>query len=204
MRENATRRGTVDEISRFNDWFCELPHPHKVFVAGNHDFLFETDPPLARSLLDPDIHYLEDTGVELEELKIWGSPWQPVFFNWAFNLPRGAPLREKWALIPDDTDVLITHGPPHLIGDRTARGVHAGWRRPAGRSHKPYSSRRARVRTHPRGLRPRRPRRPALPQRLELRPALPAGAPAPRPGSLVLAPPAVAADRRLRRFCPGL
>ena len=123
---DATRRGNADEIGRFNEWFCELPHPNKVFVAGNHDFLFESNPALARSLLDPDIVYLEDHGTQLCGLRIWGSPWQPVFFNWAFNLSRGAPLRKKWALIPDDTDVLITHGPPHLIGDRTARGVNAG------------------------------------------------------------------------------
>ena len=123
---DATRRGDADEIERFVEWFAGLPHPHKIFVAGNHDFLFETDPPTAEALLGPDIVYLRDSGVELEGLRFWGSPWQPVFFNWAFNLPRGEPLREKWRLIPQDTDVLITHGPPHLIGDRTARGVDAG------------------------------------------------------------------------------
>ena len=46
-------------------------------------------------------------------VKIWGSPWQPEFHNWAFNVPRGEKLKEKWDMIPTDTDILITHGPAH-------------------------------------------------------------------------------------------
>ena len=47
-------------------------------------------------------------------VKVWGSPWQPEFYNWAFNLPRqGAELKEVWNMIPSDVDILITHGPPH-------------------------------------------------------------------------------------------
>lgn len=56
--------------------------------------------------------------MELEGLKFWGSPWTPVFFNWAFNLERGDALAERWARIPEDTDVLITHGPPAGIRDK--------------------------------------------------------------------------------------
>lgn len=123
---DATRMGTPEEIERFNQWFCGLPHPHKVFVAGNHDFGFQTDPSHSRALLDPGIHYLEDSSVELDGLTIWGSPWTPKFFAWAFMLRRGASIRAKWELIPDDIDVLITHGPPLGILDRTRRGVDAG------------------------------------------------------------------------------
>jgi Icc-related predicted phosphoesterase len=50
-------------------------------------------------------------------VRFWGSPWQPEYLGWAFNLPRGEALAAKWALIPDGTDVLITHGPPRGIGD---------------------------------------------------------------------------------------
>lgn len=114
---DATVRGTVDEIIWFNEWFSKLPHRHKVFVAGNHDWLFESNNRLARTLLDSSIHYLEDSSVEIENLKIYGSPWQPRFFDWAFNLTRGAELAEKWKLISADTDILITHGPPHGILD---------------------------------------------------------------------------------------
>lgn len=118
---DATVRGTVFEITQFANWFSSLPHKHKIFVAGNHDWLFETDNALSRSLLDKSITYLQDSFVEIEGLKIYGSPWQPRFYDWAFNLNRGVELAEKWKLIPLDTDVLITHGPPNGILDEVPR-----------------------------------------------------------------------------------
>lgn len=122
---DATMRGTLEEIVVFDAWLASLPHRHKVVVAGNHDFLFEREPALARQLLRSAV-YLQDSGVELDGLELWGSPWQPWFFDWAFNLRRGAPLREKWDLIPESTDVLITHGPPHGILDRVDGGELVG------------------------------------------------------------------------------
>lgn len=121
---DATTVGTQEQIRRFSDWFASLPHPHKVFVAGNHDWLFEKDNDRARSLLDPAIVYLQDSAIEIDGLKIYGSPWQPRFFDWAFNLNRGQEMAEKWAMIPDDIDILITHGPPYGILDLVPR---SGW-----------------------------------------------------------------------------
>ncbi len=121
---DATITGTVEEIVLFYDWFSLQPHKHKIFVAGNHDWLFEKDNAAARSLLDPSIIYLHDSSIEIDGLKIYGSPWQPRFFDWAFNLNRGYELAEKWAMIPDDIDILITHGPPHGILDLVPR---KGW-----------------------------------------------------------------------------
>ncbi|HMQ04280.1 MAG TPA: metallophosphatase domain-containing protein [Pyrinomonadaceae bacterium] len=121
---DSTITGTVEEVARFNDWFSGLPHKHKIFVAGNHDWLFEKDSSRAKRSLDPSIAYLQDSAVEVEGLKIYGSPWQPRFFDWAFNLNRGYELAEKWALIPDDIDILITHGPPYGILDLVPR---KGW-----------------------------------------------------------------------------
>ncbi|MCY7376756.1 MAG: metallophosphatase domain-containing protein [Pyrinomonadaceae bacterium] len=118
---DATIRGTIPEIERFNDWFVNLPHKHKIFVAGNHDWLFETNNSTARRLLEASIDYLQDSSVEIGDLKIYGSPWQPRFYDWAFNLNRGACLAEKWQMIPADTDILITHGPPHGILDEVPR-----------------------------------------------------------------------------------
>jgi Icc-related predicted phosphoesterase len=118
---DATTVGNVKQIVEFNDWFANLPHKHKIFIAGNHDWLFETDNRFARTLLDDSITYLQDSSVEIEGLKIYGSPWQPRFFDWAFNLNRGAELAEKWKLIPEATDILITHGPPHGILDEVER-----------------------------------------------------------------------------------
>lgn len=118
---DATVNGTVDEIVEFDRWFSRLPHRRKIFVAGNHDWLFERDDRAARSLLSKDIEYLRDSSTEVDGLQIYGSPWQPRFFDWAFNLNRGPEMAEKWRLIPDDVDILITHGPPHGILDAVPR-----------------------------------------------------------------------------------
>ena len=123
---DATIQGTIEEIVLFNRWFRALPHQHKIFIAGNHDRLFETDPSAAENLLDGEIVYLLDSSIVIEDLKIYGAPWQPRFFDWAFNLDRGAEMWGKWQLIPADVDVLITHGPPHGILDRTPQGDRAG------------------------------------------------------------------------------
>ena len=118
---DATTVGNVPQIAAFNRWFANLPHQYKIFIAGNHDWLFETNNSYARQMLDDSIIYLQDSSIEVEGLKIYGSPWQPRFFDWAFNLNRGAELAEKWKLIPNDTDILITHGPPNGILDEVQR-----------------------------------------------------------------------------------
>jgi len=118
---DATSCGSPDEVDRFLNWFAAQPHPRKILIAGNHDWLYQRDPDIAKLLLEqyPGITYLEDSGVEIDGIKFWGSPWQPWFMSWAFNLARGGEnLRHVWNLIPIDTDVLITHGPPHGILDQ--------------------------------------------------------------------------------------
>jgi len=117
--------GRPEEIERFDRWLAGLPHAHKVVIAGNHDFLFEHEPERARGLLTS-AHYLCDELVELDGLRLFGSPWQPWFHDWAFNLPRGPALAAKWARIPAGVDVLVTHGPPHGILDRTVHGEAVG------------------------------------------------------------------------------
>jgi predicted phosphodiesterase len=114
---DATMRGDEREIAAFANWLAGLPHRHKLVIAGNHDWLFERQPGLARELLGP-VTYLLDSGLEIDGVRFWGSPWQPWFMDWAFNLRRGAPLRAKWELIPEGTDVLLTHGPPQGILDQ--------------------------------------------------------------------------------------
>lgn len=116
-------------------WLGQQDYKKVIFIAGNHDgcyeskyynlnyvnFLYEFGPKKT-------ITYLQDSGCEFEGLKIWGSPWTPEFCNWHFMLPRHSDeLQAKWDLIPNDTDILITHGPalgildytsPNKIGDR--------------------------------------------------------------------------------------
>lgn len=126
---DATSQGLKAEVERFLDWFASQPHPYKILIAGNHDWLFQRHPDLAQQLLAsrPTITYLEDSGIEIEGIRFWGSPWQPWFRDWAFNLPRkGKALRETWNRIPVGTDVLITHGPPHGVRDQVHGGEHLG------------------------------------------------------------------------------
>lgn len=116
------RRGTLAELQLFALLWEALPHRHKIVVPGNHDWAFAKTPVAARALF-PGSTVLLDEGCTVEGLRVWGSPWQPEFGGWAFNLPRGAPLREKWALIPSGTQLLVTHGPPYGRGDRTSHAV---------------------------------------------------------------------------------
>jgi len=117
--------GTADQLSDFFDWFRRLPHRRKLVIAGNHDWLFQLSAEQARKLARG-VVYLEDEAAVVDGLKFYGTPWQPWFMDWAFNLQRGAPLKAKWDLIPTGTDILITHGPPHGIGDKTEAGEQAG------------------------------------------------------------------------------
>jgi Icc-related predicted phosphoesterase len=121
-----TNMGEADEIFRFNEWLGTLPHRRKVVVAGNHDWMFELQNERARRMLTNATDYLEDSGVEIEGLLFHGSPVSPTFYDWAFNRNRGKDIDRHWQMIPDDVDVLITHGPPFGIGDRSSRGEHAG------------------------------------------------------------------------------
>lgn len=113
------RAGNLRELRTAARWIAGLPHRHKVIVAGNHDWAFAIEPHLARAEL-AGMHYLEDSEVRIDGVRFYGSPWQPAFMDWAFNLPRGPALAAVWAKIPRGIDVLITHGPPEGIGDRTS------------------------------------------------------------------------------------
>lgn len=106
----------------FRYWLEGIPAKHIIGIFGNHDFIGEDAPHKVPKL---PWTYLQDSGVEVEGLKVYGSPHQPVFYDWAFNLTEEE-LSKKWALIPVDTDVLITHGPPLGYGDLTDRGEQVG------------------------------------------------------------------------------
>ena len=122
---DLSNHGFPEDVSDFDDWLGTLPHPHKFVICGNHDFLFERDPADARRRVT-NATYLQDSGAEVGGLPVWGSPWQPRFFDWAFNLDRGPAIAAKWKLIPAGTDILITHGPPAGVLDRTGRGEATG------------------------------------------------------------------------------
>ncbi|WP_143068767.1 metallophosphoesterase family protein [Kaistella treverensis] len=78
------------------------------------------------SFLNENTFYLHNSSVEIDGLQIWGSPYPPTFFNWAFNVDRGKEIEKIWKDIPRDTDILITHGPPFGILDQTHSNQHVG------------------------------------------------------------------------------
>lgn len=120
---DVSTRGYITEIKNFLEWFAVQPARYLVLIAGNHDFGFQTKPEDVKALLleYPNIIYLQDEEVIIEGYKIYGTPWQPWFHDWAFNLHRGAELKAKWDLIPMDTEILVTHGPPFGYGDFVLR-----------------------------------------------------------------------------------
>ncbi|XP_045219430.1 metallophosphoesterase domain-containing protein 1 isoform X2 [Macaca fascicularis] len=111
-----------------------LPYEYKIVIAGNHELTFDQE--FMADLIKQDFYYfpsvsklkpenyenvqslltnciyLQDSEVTVRGFRIYGSPWQPWFYGWGFNLPRGQALLEKWNLIPEGVDILITHGPP--------------------------------------------------------------------------------------------
>lgn len=115
--------GDISELQNFIDWLStESSKFNKaILIAGNHDWCFMQHRKLCLDMLkiyfDDKVVYLEDSDVVINGVKFYGSPWQPIFNNWAFTLPRGERLKRIWSNIPDDVNVLITHGPPHGIGD---------------------------------------------------------------------------------------
>jgi Icc-related predicted phosphoesterase len=123
---DCTSMGQKHEIEQFLKWFSNTDFEHKIFIAGNHDFGFEKETDIDQQFKDLGVTYLFDTDITIDGIKFYGSPWQPEFYNWAFNLPRGEELSAKWEKIPDDVDILITHGPAYGILDYAPIGGHVG------------------------------------------------------------------------------
>ena len=140
-----TNRGEQYQVEDFIDWIVSQPHRYKIFIAGNHDICFDENHPLnekklekvlmgehyypskpawLNNLLDnlPDnVFYLENNGCEIEGVTFWGSPVTPWFYgeHWVFNKQRYE-IQTTWDLIPDGTDVVITHGPVQYKCDYVA------------------------------------------------------------------------------------
>uniref|UniRef100_A0A3B3TCN3 Metallophosphoesterase domain containing 1 n=1 Tax=Paramormyrops kingsleyae TaxID=1676925 RepID=A0A3B3TCN3_9TELE len=129
-----TELGLPSEVKKFNDWLGTLPYEIKIVIAGNHELTFDQE--FMADLIKQDFYYfpsasklkpenyenvqslltnciyLQDSEVTVRGFRIYGSPWQPWYYGWGFNLPRGQALLDKWNQIPDSTDILVTHCPP--------------------------------------------------------------------------------------------
>lgn len=127
---DVTYRGKEGEIRAFNKHLGMIKDKYRriYLTPGNHDFLFQESPTFARNLVT-NAKVLVDEGDEFEGVYFYGSPWQPWFYDWAYNFPpndNGVTACRVWGQIPDKTNVLITHGPPLNILDRVQRGEHVG------------------------------------------------------------------------------
>jgi len=146
---DVTSIGRKSEVERFIKWFNGIDnYTHKIFIAGNHDLTFDREilyrdkaayfdgaswtdevasgkPDWLQNLLDmelnPNVFYLENNFIEIDQVKIWGSPISPSFgYGWAFNKDRGSEINEVWNGIPNDTDIVITHSPIYGYCDRAS------------------------------------------------------------------------------------
>lgn len=124
------------EILHFLKWFSKQPFKYKIFIAGNHDILFEKYPLIADEFISryqkDGVIYLNNTSFEYEGIKFYGTPHQPYFCGWAFNVPDHKKLVDIYNMIPDDTDVLLTHCPPFGILDQSHR---SNFHNPTGEEH---------------------------------------------------------------------
>ena len=104
------------EVRAFIAWYRDVPVKHKIYVAGNHDTSIEKRLVTPGDFAEAGIIYLENAATIIDGVKFWGSPHTPTFGNWAFMKARDK-ISRVWDTIPEDTDVLIVHGPPKGIRD---------------------------------------------------------------------------------------
>ena len=137
-----TWKGTYWEIFRFMKWFAKQPAKHKIVIAGNHELTLDATKPgkfsqhnwdTMRSYADENVHYLEDSEVVIDGVKFYGTPWTPFFHDWAFNGSDGLTqpdgtrkLVDVYSKIPEDTNVLICHGPTYDFVDKATDDNRCG------------------------------------------------------------------------------
>ena len=124
---DVSKDGREHSVEDFLSWYSKLDYEYKIFIAGNHDFYFEQESEkYLRKIIPANLIYLNDSGVTINGINIWGSPITPWFFDWAFNRDRGEDINKHWKLVPKSTDILITHGPALGILDLVGRGERVG------------------------------------------------------------------------------
>lgn len=111
-------QGLPHEVNSFKRWLQCQPHYYKVLIAGNHELTFE-------NLIDghkefskcANTYYLQETGCEIAGYKFWGTPYTMRFFDWAFQVDRGVDDHQRFSKIPNDTDIVLCHGPAQGVAD---------------------------------------------------------------------------------------
>jgi Icc-related predicted phosphoesterase len=115
--------GNYADHYTFAKQFGAYPHKHKIVVFGNHDVYAEKQTNIIRELFkEHGITVLLDEEIIIDGFKFYGSPWVPRYGNWAWMRDRGRHIGVKFDNIPENVDVLITHGQPYGILDTTIYG----------------------------------------------------------------------------------
>lgn len=124
---DCTASGSLPQLDEVTRWLGALPQKHKVLIAGNHDRCFEKYPEWSREMCEQQgITYLQGEAAEIEGLKFYGFPWQPIFHWMSFNAREGE-RRGRLKLVPEDTEVLVTHAPAlHIFDYIPAENLHVG------------------------------------------------------------------------------
>jgi Icc-related predicted phosphoesterase len=113
-------QGEKHMVEDFHAWLNKQPAKHIISLNGNHEKLVEKNFCEYKGIAQaacPRVYFIDEGEVRIEGVKFWGSAITPWFHNWAWNRDRGADIKRHWDRIPDDVDVLITHGPPAGILD---------------------------------------------------------------------------------------
>jgi Icc-related predicted phosphoesterase len=118
-------RGEMSDAKQFADWYRAQPATHKIYVPGNHDWPLQVAERRSRVLLEG-ITVLIEQEAEIAGLKIYGTPFQPWFNGWAFNVMDKEELEAHYAKIPEGLDILVTHCPPYGVMDHNRRREHCG------------------------------------------------------------------------------
>ena len=112
--------GQLHEVRNFHKWLNKQPAKYKISLQGNHERGVEANFGLSKTTAEeacPGVYFIDESLIEIEGLKIWCSSYTPTFLNWAFMRDRGPDIKAHWDRIPDDIDILVTHGPPYGILD---------------------------------------------------------------------------------------
>ncbi|MCB0319665.1 MAG: metallophosphatase domain-containing protein [Bdellovibrionales bacterium] len=126
---DITEDGVLSLACTFSRHFGNLDYPHKIVILGNHDTDLASEEALAQfrqACIDNEVHFLHNDSIEIDGVKFYGSPFTPAFGGYEFQLHGSEHARRHWEMIPDDTQVLITHGPQSGILDVNAEGEHVG------------------------------------------------------------------------------
>jgi len=120
---DITAHGSREDFHAFVEWFSLQPHEHKVFIGGNHDTYLESHPEQVLTVSrEHQLHYLNDSGIIINNIRFWGSPITPRFHDWSFMRDEDE-IRAHWSLIPKETNILITHGPVWGVLDQVERST---------------------------------------------------------------------------------